>query len=295
MKNINKKKLITSFLLCVIGNLIYALSVIIFCEPHGLITGGVTGVSLALHYATGINTSYFTFTFNAIFFILGFFVLGKKFAASTLCSTINYPLWMLVLEFFDFSYFNQNVDTLVAVISSGVLMGIGIGLVMRSGGSTGGIDVVVLILNKYLNFPVGLGVSVIDIFTLAVQLFLPNVTFNLFVYGILMIIIYSIIIDKVLTFGHNKLQIKILSNNNDLISDMILNQMDRGLTYLHSKTGYLKEETDYILTVVEIRELPRIKKLIYEIDPEAFVVISNVKEVKGHGFTSAKVYKNKEN
>ncbi|UKI50244.1 MAG: YitT family protein [Clostridium sp.] len=72
---------------------------------------------------------------------------------------------------------------------------------------------------------------------------------------------------------------------------MILNQMDRGLTYLHSKTGYLKEETDYILTVVEIRELPRIKKLIYEIDPEAFVVISNVKEVKGHGFTSAKVYK----
>lgn len=291
---INKKKLALAIGLNVFGNLLYAIGVIVFCEPNSLITGGVTGISLALHYSFDINTSYFAFGFNAVFFIIGLIVLGKKFALSTLCSSIIYPCWMLLLENLDLSAFATN-DVFIATIASGLFMGLGIGLVMRSGGSTGGVDVIVLILHKYANLSIGLGVTILDVLTLAVQLFQPEVTFTIFAYGILMIIIYSVIIDKVVLFGNNKIQIKILTHKEEAMSQMILNQMDRGLTYLHSQTGYLKEEVNYILTVVDIRELPKAKKMIYEIDKDAFVVISNVSEVRGHGFSSEKIYQRKSN
>ena len=150
MKRFSKyKKVLFAVFLNVFGNLLYAMGVILFCEPNNMITGGVTGISLALHYLFDVNTSYFTFIFNAVFFVIGLIVLGKKFALSTLASSIIYPLWMLLLEFICKDY-NLTDDLMMATVFGGVLMGVGIGLVMRSGGSTGGVDVIVLILNKYL-------------------------------------------------------------------------------------------------------------------------------------------------
>lgn len=292
--NLSKKKIISFLLLNIIGNFLYAFGVIAFCESNHLITGGMTGIALALHYHFNIKTSYLTFGFNAFFFILGYLVLGKKFALSTLCATIIYPLCMMILELINFDFFITD-ELLISTIGAGLFMGVGIGLVMRSGGSTGGIDVLVLILHKYFHLGVGLGVTICDVLTLCVQLFEANVTFTLFAYGIMMIVIYSIMIDKVVLYGNNKIEIKILTKKSEEMSNMILNDLDRGLTYLHAQTGYLKEEVNYILTVIDIRELPKTKKMIYEIDPESFVVISNVNEVKGHGFSEEKVYKSIEN
>lgn len=285
------KKIIIFILLTLFGNFFYAFGVIAFCTPNKLITGGMTGIAIALNYAFGIKVSYLTFGFNAFFFILGFFVLGKKFALSTLASSIIYPAWMFVLEFFNYDAFI--IDPILATIASGLFMGLGIGLVLRSGGSTGGIDVLVLILNKYCHLPVGAGVTICDVATLLGQFFSPKTTVNLVGYGIMMIVIYSVIIDKVLLYGNNKIQIKILTKEEDRMSEMIFKELDRGLTYLHAKTGYLQNEVNYILTVVDIREIAKTKKLIYAIDPDAFVVFSNVNEVNGRGFSREKIYQSR--
>lgn len=291
MKNIDTKKILMAICLSVFGNLLYAMGVILFIEPNNLITGGMTGIALALHYVLDFPTSILAFIFNAIFFIIGWIFLGKKFALSTLASTILYPIWMLVLENIGFGG-QITDDRIIATVFGGILMGAGIGAVIRGGGSTGGIDVLVLILKKYVNISVGLGITILDVLTLAVQLFFPNVTFTMFAYGIVIIAIYSIVIDKVVLFGNNKLEIKILTDKQDEMRDMILYQLDRGLTYLHAKTGYLQREIEYILTVVDMFELSKAKKMIYSIDPNAFVIITPVSEVRGRGFSTAKIYQN---
>lgn len=287
--NLNYKKVWSFIFLNVVGNFLYAFGIVAFCKPNGLITGGTTGISLALARLLDTNVSYFQYAFNVFFFLLGYFVLGKKFAFSTIVSSLLCPTWMLILEFFDYSIFSLN-DSLLATLATGILMGLGIGMVIRSGSSTGGIDVVVLIIHKYLKLPISVGLTLCDACLLLAQLFDAHVTINLLFYGVLMIILYSAIIDKVVLYGNDKIQIKILTKKIDEVSNMILNDLDRGLTYLHAKTGYKKEEVDYILTVVELRELPKTKKKIYEIDKEAFVVISNVNEVSGRGFSLDKVY-----
>lgn len=288
-----RKRLILNIILSLVGNFIYAFGVHVFCENNGLVTGGVTGISVALHYFTGVNTAYFAWGFNIIFFIIGFIVLGKRFALSTLASTILYPFFMFLLSFGNYDFFKTG-ELFISTICSGVLMGVGIGLVMRTGGSTGGLDVPVLILNKYLHMPVGLGITLFDILTLAIQLIIPSAIpdpqFVMLIYGFIMIIIYSICIDYTLLAGKKSIEIKILTNKKDEVSDFILNKMNRGLTYLHSKTGYLHVETDYILVVLDMRELPRFKDEILHIDPNAFVVISSVKEVAGRGFSKEKSY-----
>ncbi len=286
---LDKNKVLSFVMLNVLGNFLYAFGIVAFCKPNNLITGGTTGISLALARLLSTNVSYFQYAFNLLFFLLGFFVLGKKFAFSTIVSSILCPTFMLILESFSFNYFILK-DPLLATLATGLFMGVGIGLIIRSGSSTGGIDVVVLIMNKYLRLPIGIGLTMCDAILLGAQLFDANVTINLFLYGILMIVIYSTIIDRVVLYGNDKIEIKILTKDNEKMSNMILNDLDRGLTYLHAKTGYLGDEIDYILTVVELRELPKTKKKIYEIDPEAFVVISNVNEVSGRGFSMAKVY-----
>lgn len=287
-------RIISFILLNVIGNFIYAFGIVAFCKPNHLITGGTTGISLALSYIFNTQVSYFQYAFNVLFFLIGLFVLGKKFALSTLVSSLLCPSFMFILEFLDFSFFIMG-DLLMPTLITGLCMGIGIGLVIRSGSSTGGVDVIVLILNKYLHLPIGVGLTLLDAILLSVQLMDTNVSILLFFYGILMIIIYSLIIDKVVLYGNDRIEIKILTRENEKISQMILNELDRGITYLHAKTGYLGEEVDYILTVVNIRQLAYVKKMIYEIDPEAFVIVSNVSEVMGRGFSLDKVYSNKKN
>ena len=188
----------------------------------------------------------------------------------------------------------------VVVLTAGVPLGVSgttnlikvqvaaIGLVIRMGASTGGMDIPPLILNKYFKIPVSSSIYVFDMLILLLQVF--HSTGEQVLYGILLVIVYSAVLDKCLMLGTTKMQIKVVSSHIDEIRTVVLKDIDRGVTLLNSETGFLRNNTMMLLTVVSMRELAKTEKLIHEVDPDAFVVINKVSEVSGRGFSSKKRY-----
>ena len=221
-------------------------------------------------------------------FLLGLWVLGKKFALTTLISTFYYPF---ALEFFQRFPFLSDMtnDLLLATIYGGLMIGVGIGLVIRCGASTGGMDIPPLVLNKKFNIPISTSLYVFDCIILLSQMIYKDKERVL--YGILLVLIYSFVLDKILLFGNSKLQVKIISKKHEEIADTILSKLDRGATLLKAETAYKHYDTMVILTVIDNREYARLNEMILEIDPGAFMVVEQIHEVKGRGFTLARHYK----
>ena len=280
-------RLLPTLLSVLAGNFLYALSVKLFLLPSGLVTGGTTGIALTVHHFSGISISAFVLIFNVLMLAMGFFVLGKQFAATTLASTFLYPLSLEICEkiFGDLVITN---DLLLCTLFSGLGIGIALGIVIRSGASTGGMDIPPLILQKTLRIPVSVSMYVFDVIILLLQaLFRP---FENILYGIVLVMIYTIVLDKKLLLGTSRTEVKIISTKSEEIRNAILSQIDRGVTMLNGEGGYMHNETQIVLSIISNRELPRVEKLIHAIDPESFMVISHVKEVSGRGFSMKKQY-----
>ena len=253
---------IMSVLVVILGNMIYALALKLFLLPSDLMTGGTTGIALAVKHYTGFNISGVILIFNIAMLIVGFIVLGKKFALTTIISTF---------------------------IFSGLGIGIGLAIVIRSGASTGGMDIPPLVLNHFFRIPVSVSLYVFD-FTILIFQAAYNPVDNV-LYGIILVMIYTIVLDKLLVFGTTRIEVKVMSNEHEKIRQAIITEMDRGVTALSARSGYMDEPTQMIFSVISNRELPRIEKIIRKIDPESFVVVSHVSEVRGHGFSLEKKYK----
>ena len=281
------KRVFMDILTVVGGNLIYAAGVVFFIMPSGLITGGTTGIALTVHQLTGLNVSYFILAFNLFMFLLGFFVLGKKFALTTLISTFCYPVALELLKTVAGEYPLTN-DIFLNTLFGGICIGVSIAMVIRVGASTGGMDIPPLILQKQFRIPISVSLYVADCLILVFQAVFSER--QKILYGIVLVLIYSIVIDKLLMLGASKMQIKIISHKAMEIKSAIILQIDRGVTLLHGSSGYLEEEMDVVLSVVSGRELVKVEKLVHEIDKEAFVMISRVNEVRGRGFSSGKKY-----
>ena len=270
------------------GNTVYALAVSLFILPNGLITGGTTGLALVAHAKLGIPIALFIGVFNIIMFDAGAFVLGKAFALTTMISTFYYPF---ILGVFEKLTGNMVItqDRMLATVFSGILIGAGIGMVIRAGASTGGMDIPPLILNKKWNLSISQTMSFFDCLILLSQMIFSNI--EQILYGILLVLLYTMVLDKVLMTGRNQMQVKVISNKYDQISQEIQRRMDRGTTLLASEGGHLRESSFAVLTVISGRQLPKLNDLVLEIDPNAFMIINQVTEVRGRGFTLHKEYK----
>ena len=278
---------IKSIFFILLGNAMYSVAVAAFIIPNGLITGGTTGLSIFAHNQLGIPISAFVAGFNVLMFVLGLIFLGLNFALSTLLSTIIYPVFLEIFQNIP-ALQNMTEDPLLAVIMAGLMVGAGLGLVVRVGGSTGGMDIPPLILNKYFRIPVSVSLNVFDILIL-----LPQILYNppeRVLYGILLVMIYTTVLDKVLVMGNTKTEVKIISKQVEEVRQAILAQVDRGVTMLYGEGGYKQEQKQIVLSIVSNRELPQVEKLIRQIDPEAFMIISRVTEVRGRGFSLSKHY-----
>ena len=271
----------------ILGNTIYALGVLLFIVPNGLITGGSTGLAIAANNVFNIPITLFVSVFNILMFILGFIILGKSFALTTLISTFYYPFILGVFES-TIGYTKMTSDPLLAALFGGVMIGCAIGIVIKCHGSTGGMDIPPLVLNKKFHLPVSATMYAFDLLILLMQMFYTDK--ELVLYGIVLVATYTIVLDKVLVFGDAQTQVMIVSKEYEKINDVIHHKLDRGSTLLHSTTGYKKNEYPTILSVVSNRELPVLNNLVLEIDPDAFMVISKVNEVRGKGFTNQKVH-----
>lgn len=272
------------------GNLIYAFTVKLFLLSANLMSAGTTGIALVVNHATGMPISWFIFLFNVAMLCLGWWVLGRKFAMTTIFSSLFYPVALDVLDrLMGTVVITDNI--LLNVLFAGMGLGIALGLVLRSGASTGGMDIPPLILKKTFGISVSASLWGFDFCIMTCQLFFHPLEDLL--YGILLILTISITLNKVLLLGTSKTEIKIVSQHSEEIREAILSRLDRGVTILHGEGGFLHQNTEVILSIVSNHELPRIERLAREIDPDSFIIVSQVTEVWGRGFTNTKEHREK--
>ena len=226
--------------LILLGNTVYALAIVMFILPNDIITGGTTGLGIAVNHYFGLQ--------------------------------------------------NVTDDKMLSTICGGLMIGLGIGVVIRCGASTGGMDIPPLVLNKKFGLPVSVMLYVFDFAILIFQMVFTNK--EEIIYGILLVLIYTVMLDKVLLMGSTRTQVKIISGEYEKLNHLIQEKLDRGTTLVYTQTGYLRKYQPIILTVVSNRELMRLNQIVQETDPQAFMIIGNVNEVRGRGFSTQKVYKN---
>lgn len=279
-------------LLVVLGNLLYALSVKLFLLPANLMSCGTTGIALVVNALTGLPISVFILLFNLAMLALAWWLLGRKFFLSTVFSSLFYPLSLEVLDQL-LGEISITDDILLNVLFAGLGLGIGLGIVIRGGASTGGMDIPPLILEKYFRIPVSASLWVFDVCILLSQILFHPLEDLL--YGIVLTMVLSFSLNRVLLLGTSKTEVKIVSDQSGAILDAILSQMDRGVTLLHGEGGYRHAPTQLILSVVSRHELPKIEALARSIDPNCFMIVSQVSEVWGRGFSLGKRYISGEN
>lgn len=284
--NKNAVRRLTSALAVIVGNFLYALSVKVFLLPTGLITGGTTGLAMIVNRLTGLPVSAFVMVFNILMLLLGWVLLGRAFVLSTIASSLLYPAFLEVLGWF-LGDFVLTHDLLLNTIFFGLGIGISLGIVIRAGASTGGLDIPMLALQKYLRIPVSVSMYVFDFLILVAQLAF-GASVDAVLYGIVLAIIYTVMLDKMLMLGASRTQVKIISAKAAEISAAILSQVDRGVTLLHGEGGYLHSPTEVVMSVIASRELVKLERLVHEIDPECFMIVSKVTEVHGRGFSMSK-------
>lgn len=279
---------LSSLFLVAAGNFLYALTVQLFLLPSGLVTGGTTGIALTIHHFFHIPVTQFVLLFNVVMLIAGFLILGKQFAATTLASTFLYPF---ALELFGrlFGDYVITGDLLLCTLFSGLGIGAALGIVIRAGASTGGMDIPPLILQKTVRVPVSVSMYAFDVCILLAQACFRPVENIL--YGIVLVLIYTVVLDKMLLMGTARTEIKVISTKSDEIRNAIMTRIDRGVTMLDGEGGYLHHKTQIVMSIISNRELPKVEKVIRSIDPESFLVISRVKEVSGRGFSMNKRYR----
>ena len=278
----SKIRFLRNIAVVILGNFILAAGVSLFIAPSGLICGGATGISLLINRLFDLNIALVSLLINAVMFTVGLAVMGREFALTTVISTVVNPLALYVFELVLKGKVVTN-DLFLCTLLGGLCVGLGIGLVIRVGSSTGGMDIPPIVINKLTGIPVSSLLWIFDVSILLSQIFFSNL--DRVFYGLAMVIVYSMVIDKVMVLGKKRMQLTIISEKNEEIREAILSKIDRGLTIIHGKTGYLGKEAEVILTVISSRELARTEALIRKIDPFAFVIINSVSAVSGRGFS----------
>ncbi len=291
------RKFLVYCLIVMAGNAIAAASSTLFIIPNGFVMGGTTGLGIFVRNLVDESNewlvSFTVYAANIILFLVGAFLLGKKFAVATLAGTLLYPTFVSLFTYVNELYVaahGQPIaadDRWLAIICGSLLFGVGIGIVVRVGASTGGTDIPPLIFNKFFNIPVAVSLWALDLTIVLIQLI--TVSFETVLYGVVITIFSSVVVDLVSPIGLRKRQVEIVSAKWREIRTMILNEMHRGVTLLHARTGFLQEERYVIMTVVSNRELVRLRKAVQKIDSEAFFTVSVVSEVRGRGFSSEKI------
>ena len=285
-----KNSRLFSLLLVLVGNVVYALSVKMFLLPANLISCGTTGIAMVVNHLTGMPMTWFIFAFNIAMLLLGWWILGKKFAMTTVLSSLFYPIALEVLNRV-LGDVCITEDILLNTLFAGLGLGGSLGIVIRAGASTGGMDIPPLVLKKLLHIPVSVSLWAFDFCIMLSQMMFHKGEDLL--YGIVLLMVISFALNKLLLLGTSKTEVKIVSQQAIQIRDAILSKVDRGVTLLHGEGGFLHTPTEIILSVVSNNEMPKIEQLARGIDPDCFMIVTRVTEVWGRGFTYSKHYAQK--
>lgn len=262
-----------------------------FMIPNGMSAGGMMGLCTVIQYATGgaIGAQYSYFVINALLIIVAVLVMGIGFGFRTLYCIAMSSLLMGVLGKAGFLHCAPGMffyvdETVLIPIIAGVCEAVGIGLVLRYGGSTGGTDIIAVMVNKY--WPVSLSTAflVSDLIVCSLLLFLPDKNFSDMCYGIEELVTFSLMIDFVVGGKKSSYQLMVFSSRYEEIADHIIYNMERGVTLLSATGWFTKQDKNVLLILINQKELPSLTKVIKEVDPKAFMSVSQVANVYGEGF-----------
>lgn len=311
---------VKEWVLVTLGIFIYVLSWSLFLLPNNLVGGGVSGISSIVQYATGIQIGYTYFVLNAILLVVAFFVLGKGFGTKTIYAIIIASVGLRVLpglippEIIN-TLALQN-GKLMSTLMGGFMAGIGIGMSISNGGSTGGTDIIALIYTKYRNVSPGKVILYLDFFIILSSLFIPSYVHDVdpatgaalldaagnpiqhlmpfadkvttVVYGLILVTVNSKVMDLYISGSQQSVQLFILSKNYAEIADMITQELHRGVTVLDGKGWFTQQQTHMLMVLTRKTDLNMLLRHIKAIDPKAFLSVSSVSGVYGNGFDTIK-------
>ena len=280
-----KKKLI-NILAVILGNAIMALGVVAFVVPAGIPMGGATGVGIALNHFWGVRISIVVFLMNSFILLIAWFVIGADFVGKTILSVIIYPILLEVIQKIP-GITNITDNIFLAAIYGGILIGLSMAVVVRVGGSTGGTDAIGMILNKKTSLSVGTGVYLADVVVLGMQAVFSDM--EQILYAILVVILTTIVMNKMIPNGKTSMQVMIISKEYRKIQKKILREIEAGVTLFQIQTGCAGEYQQGVMCVIPRHKLFALKEMVCATDPNAFLTITQINEVNGQGFTRERV------
>lgn len=287
-----------------LGILMYVVGWSVFLIPNNLIGGGVTGLGSIIQYATGFKVGYTYFAVNAVLLTIALFTLGKGFGGKTVFAIIIASVGLNMLQSVIPHDIIQTLaidnGKLMSTIMGGAFSGVGIGLCMSQGGSTGGTDIVALIVNKYRGVSPGRMILMMDVFIILSSFLVPSYTadgtlmpwtekLTTVIYGFMLVVITSTVLDLYLAGSKQSVQLFILSKKYAEIADAITHDLHRGVTVLDGKGWYTKQDTEVLMVLTRKADLNIMLKYIKTIDPNAFLSVASVTGVYGQGFESIKL------
>lgn len=270
--------------LILIGNFLLAVSVACFVVPNEILAGGVAGIAVALHPVLPFIDTTLLINIETIgLFIIGTICLGKGFFVKTLLSTICYPIFLNFLTVLvQGRVFTES--PIIASLYAGILMGLGVGIVFRTGSSTGGTDIPALLMEKYFHMPLHVACLIVD--GAAVILGITTYSVETALIGLIAVYMQSFMVDKAIAFGGQKTKsIMVVSDKYEEILVSISKEIDRGATLLHGEGAYSRKNKKIILCVVDNKQYPKLNILVNDIDENAFLIVHEAHEVTGNGFT----------
>ena len=276
-----KRESIKEFALITMGIFLVAVSVVYFFEPNNIAAGGITGLAIVInHYIPFISIGPLVLMMDAILFIVALIVLGAKFGAKTIYSSflLSTSMWLMQT----FIPINITNDLILATIFGTLISAVGMAIVFNANASTGGTDIIAKILNKFFHIEIGKSLLIVDFLVTL----LGAVTFgiNIGLYGLLAVIINGVVIDNIIAGFKTKSEITIISEKNKEISKFILDDLERGCTFIKGIGGFTGKDTSILYTVLDRNEFIKLKNKIKEIDKNAFITVGEVHEVMGEGF-----------
>lgn len=276
-----KRESIKEFALITIGIFLVAISVVYFFEPNNIAAGGITGLAIVInHYIPFISIGPLVLMMDAILFIVALIVLGAKFGAKTIYSSFLLSTSMWIMQ--TFIPINITNDLILATIFGTLISAVGMAIVFNANASTGGTDIIAKILNKFFHIEIGKSLLIVDFLVTL----LGAVTFgiNIGLYGLLAVIINGVVIDNIIAGFKTKSEITIISEKNKEISKFILDDLERGCTFIKGIGGFTGKDTSILYTVLDRNEFIKLKNKIKEIDKNAFITVGEFHEVMGEGF-----------
>ncbi|MCH1624727.1 YitT family protein [Ferdinandcohnia quinoae] len=274
---------IKNILFILFGSIIFAFGLVHFNMQNNLAEGGFTGITLLLYFLFSFDPSYSNLILNIPLFFLGWKLLGRTSFYYTIIGTVSLSIFLWIFQRYQF-HIPLDGDLTLAALFAGVFIGVGLGIIFRFGGTTGGVDIIARLVHKYIGWSMGKTMFMFDAVVITLSLIF-YLSYREAMYTLVAVFIGARVIDFMQEGAYSAKGATIISDKNAEISKKILQEMERGVTILKGIGSFTQQEKNILYCVVGRNEIVRLKQVITSVDPHAFVAVSDVHDVLGEGFT----------